>query len=142
MKLRLFLLAALCFAFFQQAYAHNNRVAVKQCIEENSGADSIECLQKIFWKTQQNIAKLEKAILNHLTKQWQADNLTQTHYQMAVSSLRDASKKFAKFSERQCDFAIGESGAVASGSAQVRWSCLIELNDWRIQYLKAISSKK
>ncbi|MFT3777909.1 MAG: hypothetical protein QM772_06465 [Ottowia sp.] len=136
------MLAALCFVFPQTSHAQAHTLVVKQCIAENSGASSIDCLEKSFRETQRNIARLEKGILDKLKRKLRANDITKTHYELAVSSLVDASKKFARFGERQCDFSIGASGAVASGSGQVRWSCLIQLNDWRIQYLDAVLSEK
>ena len=116
--------------------------AIDDCASKSSGAGLSECLENIFLETQQDIRRSEKAVLYKLKKQRQAGDLMDTNYELAVSSLNDASKKFAKFSERQCDFAVGASGAVASGSSQVRWRCLIRLNDWRIQYLKSVLPKK
>jgi hypothetical protein len=126
-----------CIIFLNTSHAQNHTLAVDQCITENSGADSVDRLQNIYWKIQRSISKQEHVILVKLKKKRQADDLTDTHYKLAVSSLMDASKKFTKFRERQCDFAVGASGAVASGSGQVRWSCLIRLADWRFQYLKS-----
>ena len=106
--------------------------AAKQCIAENGGAGSIDCLERLYYQTERDITRLEKKIIAHLRHQRKNDELTGTHFELAVSSLKDASTKFRTFSARQCDYAVGASGAVASGSGQVRWRCLIELNDWRI----------
>jgi hypothetical protein len=141
MKLYWFIIATLYSILAPTAHAQDHVLAVEKCISENSGAASVDCLEKIFWKTQKKIGILEEAILTRLAKKREADDLTSVHYVLAVSSLKDASKKFVKFSERQCDFALGASGAVASGSGIVRWSCLIQLNDWRIQYLSAVLLK-
>jgi len=138
MKLQSLIFLALCFTCSQASSAQDHALAVEQCIAENSGAESAECLQKIFRKNKRNIANLEKAILRELKQKRRADDLGDAHYRLAVSSLKDSSKKFAAFSEQQCDFATGASGAVASGGGQVRWSCLIRLGDWRIQYLRGI----
>jgi len=110
----------------------DHALAVEQCIAENSGAGSVACFEKIFLENQRKITGLERALIRALKQKRQTDDFGETHYQLAVSSLRDASKKFAAFSQRQCDFAIGASGATASGSDQVRWPCLIRLScPWR-----------
>ena len=107
-----------------------------RCIVENSGLGSVECLEAIFWDTQRSIARLEKTLLAGLRQQRQAGELTGTHHELAVAALADAAKKFESFRERQCDFALGASGAAASGAERVRWQCRIRLNAWRIEYLK------
>lgn len=76
-----------------------------------------------------------------MAKKQQINSITETHYNLAISSLTDASEQFVKFAEYQCNYAVGASGAVASGSRQINLSCLIQLNDWRIQYLKTILAK-
>jgi hypothetical protein len=51
--------------------------------------------------------------------------------------LRDAARRYAKFSERQCDFEVGYSGAAASGAQQVFYRCLLRFNQERRNYLRA-----
>lgn len=138
MKPHALLLLCALGATAQAAPPQNHDAAVRQCIAENSGAGSVDCLKSIFWETQRTHARLEKALLGMLKKQRQADELTPTHHQLAVSSLADAARKFEAFRERQCDFALGASGSVASGAEQVRWQCRIRLNDWRTQYLQQL----
>lgn len=129
----LLLLAIACAAPVAHAGEHAPQAA--RCIAENSGAASLECLEKTYWQAQGEIRRMEAAIIARLARERKAGTLTASHHEMAVSSLRDAARQFDRFSARQCDFAQGASGAVASGGGQVRWSCLIELADWRIQYL-------
>ena len=109
---------------------------MERCIAANSGAGSVACLEAIFWGTQRSIARQEKALLAGLRQQRQAGELTGTHHELAAAALADAAKKFESFRERQCDFALGASGAAASGAEQVRWQCRIRLNAWRIEFLK------
>ena len=90
------------------------------------------CLEAVFWDTQRHIARLEKALAAGLRQQRQAGELMGTHHELAAAALVDAAKKYKVFRERQCDYALGASGAAASGAEQVRWQCRIRLNDWRI----------
>jgi hypothetical protein len=135
----LFILGVVCLISFQGiASAQQHDASVEECIAGHSGADSLECLEKKFFQAQKRMASLEKKIRGQLNILFKIHNLTGAHHEMAVSSLKDASRKFAKFSERQCDFATGASGAAASGAGQIRWSCLIQLNDWRIRHLQVV----
>ncbi|MDR2173311.1 MAG: hypothetical protein LBE32_03795, partial [Burkholderiales bacterium] len=124
MKPRFFLMTVFCLIFSHACLAQDHAAAAEQCIAENSGASSLDCLQKIYRQIQQEIAGLQKTIQIRLKEKRQAGDLIQTHYESAFSSLADASKKYAAFSERQCDFESAASGAAASGYGQVRWRCL------------------
>lgn len=119
-------------------FGQNHTSAIEECIIANSGVDSIECLESIFFETKQDIIKLEKKIIDNIAKKQQTNSITETHYNLAISSLSDASENFFKFAEYQCNYSVGASGAVASGGSQINLSCLIQLNDWRIQYLETI----
>ena len=142
MSLRACLFGLLCLLGATLAHGGGHAARAERCIAENSGADSAACLEKVHAQTQQEIRRLQRAILARLARQREAGELTETHHQLAVSSLRAATKSYAGFSAQQCDFAVGASGAMASGSAQVRWSCLIRLADSRISYLEVILSCK
>ena len=124
------------------AQAHDHAAAMERCIAEQSGAPSVACLEAVFWDTQRHIARLEKTLLAGLRQQRQAGELTGTHHELAASSLVDAAKKYEAFRERQCDFALGASGAAASGAEQVRWQYRIRLNDWRIDYLTGLRDSR
>lgn len=141
-NLRSCVFGLICLLAFQGAYGGGHAARAERCIAENSGADSVACLERLHQQTQRKIRRLESTILARLERRREAGELTETHHQLAVSSLREAAKAYAGFSARQCDFAVGASGAVASGSAQVRWSCLIRLADSRIRDLDAILSGK
>jgi hypothetical protein len=117
-------------------YGRDHSLFAERCIAANSGADSVKCLEDVFYKTEYEIAQLERRILAKLKHQRRTGAIGSAHHELAVSSLKEASAKFRKFSERHCDFVLGASGAVASGSGQVRWRCLIRLNDLRIKDLE------
>lgn len=118
------------------AQAGDSAALVEDCIAANSGAGSVACLEKVMVTSQKEIARLEADLLGRLLSKVNRDDITHAHYKQAVSSLAHAAKRFEQFRESQCDFVVGASGAVASGSQQVRYSCRIELNDWRIAYLR------
>jgi hypothetical protein len=106
------------------------------CIAENSGAGSIECLEKLYQLTEDEILELDKKILDSLETKLKQNDITQVHYQSALSSLKKSVRKFKSYRNDSCDFAANYSGAVASGYQQVRWKCLIEKNQLRIVFLK------
>ncbi|WP_374350320.1 lysozyme inhibitor LprI family protein [Chitinimonas sp.] len=110
----------------------------EECIAANSGAGSIDCLQSLFYVTTGRIAGLENGIAKKLASKRHRDEITPTHHQYALAALRDAGRKFSRFAARQCEFSVGASGAVASGSGQVYWSCRIRLNAQRIVDLSQI----
>jgi uncharacterized protein YecT (DUF1311 family) len=106
------------------------------CIAENSGAGSIECLEKLYQSTEDELLTLDKHILDSLESKLKQNDITQVHYQSALSSLKKSAVKFKSYRDSSCDFAANYSGAVASGYQQVRWTCLIEKNQLRIVFLK------
>ncbi|WP_157462805.1 hypothetical protein [Curvibacter gracilis] len=142
MKLCFVLLGLSLLCGTQNSRGQDHALAVDQCIAERSGADSVICIEKIKQNSQAELRRLERATVLKLKKQSTAGDITVTHYQMAVSALNKASTEFARFSAHQCEFSVGASGAVASGSGQVRGACHVQLNDWRIQYLKMELSKR
>lgn len=108
------------------------------CIGANSGAGSVQCLTQLYYQSNRELHGLEDRIVEQSAERWHDDRITRSHHQQAASSLRDAARRYAKFSERQCDFEVGYSGAVASGAAQVFYRCLLRLNEGRRDYLLGV----
>ncbi|MGE9763986.1 lysozyme inhibitor LprI family protein [Pseudomonas sp. PDM20] len=109
----------------------------EDCIAANSGADSVQCLTQLYYQSNLELHHLEERLVERSAQRLRDDQITRTHHEQAVSSLRDAARRYAKFSERQCDFAVGYAGAAASGAQQVFYSCLLRLNQQRRDYLLA-----
>lgn len=137
-KCAYFLCSVLWCAAAAQAHGHDHAKQADNCIAANSGADSVECLEKLLYETKAQIGWLENSLHATLRHALKIDDIGNTHFLMGATGLRDASKKFYEYSERQCDFDLGLSGAGASGSGQVYYSCLIRLNDDRANYLERI----
>jgi hypothetical protein len=119
----------------------NHSEAVEHCIAQNSGADSVDCLNKIFDSTVLKIDMLEQDAREQVLRRLLVDRIGETHYDMSISALDGAAENFDAFSHHQCEFVVGNSGAVASGSGQIYWSCRIGLNDQRIEYLERLSTQ-
>ena len=112
--------------FSPVAIAHYEENLAQQCIAKNSGSDGLICLEKVFNQTQQEMYRTEKELRRKLTERHATETITATHYRQGLSALRHASRHFAAFSQQQCELAVGYSGAVASGSGQIYWSCRIK----------------
>lgn len=108
------------------------------CIAANSGAESVQCLTQLYYQSNGELRRLEDRIVARSAERQRVDLITATHHQQAVSALRDAARRYARFSERQCDFEVGYSGAAASGARQVFFRCLLRLNEGRRDYLRAV----
>jgi metallo-beta-lactamase class B len=131
--------AILSFPISASKRAHDQ--AAEACIAENSGAESIDCLTAIADATKADILALENDVRTHADKRLQSGDILQTHHALAVSGLSSASKTFTGHAEHQCDAELGMSGAAASGSGQIYWSCTIRLNDDRIAYLRQLLAR-
>lgn len=106
------------------------------CIAANSAADSVHCLTQLYYQSNHELRRLEDRLVAYSTQRLRDDRITRTHHEQAVSSLRDAARRYATFSERQCDFEVCYSGAAASGAQQVFYRCLLRLNQGRRDYLQ------
>jgi hypothetical protein len=111
------------------------------CIAANSGAGSVECLQRLYQDSNLEIRRLENRIVANSRKREQDGTITGAHREQAASSMRDAARRFRKFSERQCSFEVGYAGAAASGARQVFFSCLLRFNEERKAYLYDVTKK-
>lgn len=131
-----FLLAIPAFAFGRDYIAD-----AEECITANSGAGSTDCLRRLYYESNLEIRRLEDQIVAQSRKREQDDTITEAHHEQAVSSMRDAARKFGKFSERQCSFEVGYAGAVASGARQVFFRCLLRFNEERKGYLFEVIKK-
>ncbi|MDN6857087.1 DUF1311 domain-containing protein [Pseudomonas sp. CAN2814] len=109
----------------------------EECIAANSGAGSVQCLTELYYQSNHELRRLEDRLVAQSAQRLRDDRITRTHHEQAVSSLRDAARRYAKYSERQCDFEVGYSGAAASGAQQVFYRCLLRLNQGRRDYLLA-----
>ncbi|MBB4863983.1 hypothetical protein HNP46_002843 [Pseudomonas nitritireducens] len=109
----------------------------EECIVANSGAESVQCLTQLYDQSNHELRRLEDRLVAQSAQRLREDRITRTHHEQAASSLRDAARRYAKFSERQCDFEVGYSGAAASGAGQVFYRCLLRLNQQRRDYLLA-----
>lgn len=107
------------------------------CIEAHSGAEAQDCLEQCFLASRQALKREEQAILTQLQAFRDRDELGNTHHALAAASLRQAGAGHQAYAAAHCDFAVGASGAVASGSALVRWRCLIALNQQRLKLLQS-----
>lgn len=105
------------------------------CIATNSGADSVICLQQLEAGLQQKIRRQQAALQKRWRSLRDAGELTETHYQVAVTESRLANRAFLQFTTNQCQAMTGARGAVASGYGQVYWTCRIDWAQQRLAYL-------
>lgn len=108
------------------------------CIAANSGADSVQCLTQLYYQSNRELRGLEDRLVTRSAERQREGQITSTHHQLAASALRDAARRYARFSERQCDFEVGYAGAAASGAQQVFYACLLRLNEGRRDYLRGV----
>lgn len=108
------------------------------CIASNSGAGSVDCLRHLYYESNLVIRRLEDEIVALARQKRRKNDIGQRHYELAVSAIRDASRRFQKLSERQCEAEVGYYGAVASGTGQVYYNCLLVLNEGRKTYLLGV----
>ncbi|QRY78943.1 DUF1311 domain-containing protein [Pseudomonas sp. PDNC002] len=118
------------------AFARDFIAEGEDCIAGNSGAASVECLERLYYESNQEIRRLEDRFVAQARQRRRNDDIGETHYALAVSAMRDASRRFQKFSERQCDAEVAYFGGVASGYGQGRFTCLLNLNEGRKAYLR------
>lgn len=115
--------------------------AATVCIAENSGAESVDCLMAIANTADAERLTLEEAFLARAQARLDANDIGETHHGIAVAELRFASQAFKDYAEHQCEAEVGLSGAAASGSDQIHWSCKIRLIDERIAHLRALLAR-
>lgn len=115
--------------------------AADACIAAHSGADSIECLQAITDAADAELSALEAAFLARAQARRDADDIGETHHDLATTGLRSATGAFEAYVEHQCQAEVGLSGAVASGSGQIDGTCRIRLKDDRIAHLRALLAR-
>lgn len=112
--------------------------AGEECIAANSGAGSVQCLTQLYSESRSELRRLEDRIAARSAERSRDGRITATHHEQAVSAMRDAARRYGKFSERQCDFEVGYSGAAASGAQQVFYRCLLRLDQARRDYLLGV----
>ena len=115
--------------------------AAEACIAENSGADSVDCLMAIANAANAERLALEAAFFARAQTRLDANDIGETHHGIAVADMRSAAHAFEDYAEHQCEAEVGLSGAVASGSGQIRWSCKIRLIDDRIAHLQRLLAR-
>lgn len=115
--------------------------AANACIAENSGAESVDCLMAIANTADAERLTLEEAFFVRAQARLDANDIGETHHGIAVAELRSASQAFKDYAEHQCEAEVGLSGAAASGSGQIHWSCKIRLIDDRIAHLRALLAR-
>lgn len=123
------------------AFCRDYIASAEECIAAGSGAGSTDCLQRLYYDSNLEIRRLEDRIVAQSRKREQDGTITGAHHQQAASSMRDAAKRFKKFSGRQCSFEVGYAGAAASGAGQVFFSCLLRFNEERKAYLYGVTKK-
>lgn len=119
------------------SHAQSEQIAAEQCIAQHSGSDSLICLERILAKTDKKIKQASTTLVQQLKQAHQNENLSTTHYQQAVRALGQSQRTFNAFSQQYCEFKVGVSGAVASGSSQIYQTCRIALNEWHLQQLRS-----
>lgn len=133
----LWLLAIPLSSLAQEAALPDYELEAAACVEAHSGAEAQDCLKQCFLASRQALTREKQAILARLQELRNQDELGHTHYALAAAALRKAGAGHQAYAAAHCDFAVGASGAVASGSALVRWRCLIELNQQRLKLLQS-----
>jgi uncharacterized protein YecT (DUF1311 family) len=115
-----------------------NQLAAQQCIAQNSGAESIVCLERLYYLGTRKIAITESQVKSALRKRKANGDLSQTHYEAAMAEFKKSSSFFNQYRDRTCYFAASATDGAASGYSQVLYSCLIEENERRIDFLNGI----
>jgi len=128
-------------AFPTLAFGRDYLADAEECIAAHSGAGSTDCLRSLYADSNLEIRRLEDRIVAQSRRREQDDTITEAHHEQAASSMRDAARKFGKFSERQCSFEVGYAGAAASGAGQVFFKCLLRFNEQRKAYLFDVIEK-
>lgn len=123
------------------AFGRDYLADAEECIAAYSGAGSTDCLRRLYYDSNLEIRRLEDRIVAQSRKREQDHTITGAHHEQAASSMRDAARRFGKFSERQCNFEVGYTGAVASGAGQVFFRCLLRFNEERKAYLDGVTKK-
>lgn len=108
------------------------------CIAENSGAGSVECLQKLYEKLNQELDQLNRDLLLSLEQRDKQDHITSTHYEHSLAAFKRSILDFKLYRKSSCDAQTYYSGAVASGYSQVLYKCLISQTEIHHQFLKKI----
>lgn len=87
-----FLCSVLWCAAAAQAHGHDHAKQAKYCIAANSGADSVECLEKLLYETKAQISRLENSLHATLRHALKIDDIGITYFETGAKGLRDASK--------------------------------------------------
>ena len=111
---------------------------VESCIAAYSGAESVECLKKIYSALNQELDQLNQTMLLSLEYRDKEDIITVNHYTSALRAFKRSILDFTLYRESSCHFRTYYSGAVASGYGQILYSCLIKQTEIRTEYLKSI----
>jgi uncharacterized protein YecT (DUF1311 family) len=108
------------------------------CIAENSGAGSIECLQKLYETVNQQLYQLNRDLISNLEERDKQDEITHVHYQSALAAFKRSVLDFKLYRESSCNTLTYYTGAVASGYGQHLYQCLISQTEIHNQFLKKI----
>lgn len=140
-RISLLIAAAATLSFPIAASERVHDAAANACIAENSGAESVDCLMAIADATEAERLALEETFLARAQARLDANDIGETHHGIAVADMRSAAQTFKDYAEHQCEAEVGLSGAVASGSGQIHWSCKIRLIDDRNAHLRALLAR-
>jgi uncharacterized protein YecT (DUF1311 family) len=116
--------------------------AAETCIAENGGASSIDCLQNLYEKLNQELDQLNQKVVSSLDERQQQDLITGRHHDSSVSALKRSIFDFKLYRESSCNSFTYYTGAVASGYGQQLYQCLIKQTDIHNQFLKSILELK
>lgn len=136
------LLLLLCLGHTAASAASMQQTSAEACIAANSGADSLNCLEQLHHSVQNKIQQQQSLLQKNWRKHRDSEELTNQHYQQAISESRLANRYFAEFSHKHCLARIGASGAVASGAGQIYWTCRIELAQQHLSNLTTQLNKQ
>jgi uncharacterized protein YecT (DUF1311 family) len=112
--------------------------AVDLCFEQYSGVGSVECLEKIYQSMNQELDQLNANVLLSLGERDRQDIITVNHYDLALPAFKRSILDFKLYRKSSCDAQTYYSGAVASGSSQVLYKCLISQTEIHNQFLKHV----
>lgn len=107
----------------------------EDCIAENSGAASIDCLKNLYEKLNQEMDQLNQDMVLSLEARHKQDQITSAHFEQALVALNRSILDFKLYRKSSCDAQAYYSGAVASGYSQVLYQCLIKQTETRSQFL-------
>lgn len=110
--------------------------SAEACIAENSGAGSIECLEKLYKTLNQELDELNKEVVSSLEERNRQNIITVNHYDSALLAFNRSILDFKLYRENCCNFSTYYSGGVASGYAQVLYTCLIKQTEIRTEFLE------